>query len=66
MCRLLIEIVNNVSGLIGRSWITIHCKEIVSRANINIETLFDQAEVFIKVAAECSQAPGVIWLNGDR
>ena len=66
MSRLLIEVINNVSGLIGRRWIAIHCKEIVSRANINIETLFDQAEVFIKLAAECSQAPGVIWLNGDR
>ena len=66
MGGLLIEVINHCGGLIGCGKIAIGGKKIVPRANINVETLFDKANIFIKLAAECSQAPGVIWLNGDR
>ena len=54
MCGLLIEIINNRSRLISCWKIAIGGKEIVSRANINVEALLDKADVFIKLAAECS------------
>ena len=53
MCGLLIEVVNHCSGLIGCCKIAIGGKKIVSRANINVETLFDKTDVFIKLATEC-------------
>ena len=53
MCGLLVEVVNYRSRLIGCCNVAISGKEIVSRANINVETLFDKADVFIKLATEC-------------
>lgn len=63
MGSLLIEVINHCSGLIGCGKIAIGGKKIVPRANINVETLFDKANIFIKLAAECSETTGIIGLE---
>ena len=66
MCGLLIQIVNHRSGLIGRGKIPIGGKKVVPRANINVETLLDEADVFIKLATECGETASIIRLESER
>ena len=43
--------------------IAIDCKKIVTRANLNVKSLFDKAQVFIKLATERGQAVCVVGLK---